>query len=155
MILYELVKYIFHILWHVQEIKLQLKFIIVFTKVYTQSSLSTHTSIWHCKMFNLLVTLLCISLIDSHTFEEKGKSDLLVICTFNHLTFSASPTLPLDVLREYLTPLGPGVKEACVNASERYLALLNVRCSFSLMFVGSDRSSRSHNLRSFVRWKFV
>ena len=27
MILYELVKYIFHILWHVQEIKLQLKFL--------------------------------------------------------------------------------------------------------------------------------
>ena len=86
-------------------------------------------------MFNLLIPLLCISLTDSHTFEGKWAAGYYFTISFNLITFSDSPTLPPfieneNVLQEYLTPLGPGVKEACVNASKIYLALLNVSSCF-------------------------
>lgn len=41
----------------------------------------------------------------------------------------AAPTIPpelITLVKEYLTPLGPGVKEECLAASNEYLALLNV-----------------------------
>ena len=52
----------------------------------------------------------------------------MIFLSFLNLLFVSSLnsiSLP-SWLPEYLTPLGPGVKEECLAASHRYLDLLNV-----------------------------
>ena len=104
-------------------------------------------------MFNLLITLLWISLIDSHSFEEEGKwSAGFYILQIKYSAFPSLPPFIGDVLREYLTPLGPGVKEACVNASERYLALLNVSCCLIIVCLFETFSLRPGSRHTLLAW---